>query len=162
MEFRDFIVREMTLAHAESLLTGKLDGVDSLGIMTPTNPEAQRLSHAENQRLKQAFVAQLRQQGHGPVKLGGKFGNREESYLIENISREEMVRLGAQFRQESVIWGQKVNGPKGPTFRFEYIEGNVTKAVRDTVLIGPSVDSRRDNYSTFHGHKFVIPFFDKR
>lgn len=148
----------MSLSNIENLLKGKLDKVQTVGIMTPTNPEAKRLSHIENQTLKHSFIERLRQKGHGAVKLGGKFGNKEESFLIENISRDEIVSLGTEFKQESVIWGERINDPQGPKFRFEYIENGITKATKDTVIFGPEVDKRSDNYSTFHGHKFVIPF----
>ena len=35
----------------------------------------------------------MRERGYGPIRIRGKFGNKERSMIIPNITREDMVRL---------------------------------------------------------------------
>ena len=151
--------------------------------MTPENPDAQQLSPEDNARLIKDFIRKLREMNLGYKKIRGKLGNKERSFIIPNISREETVQLGKDYGQEAVIWGSMQDGK----MVYEYIEGDNTIQKRDIVLSGPDVDAKSDFYSQEpggpEGHritygddpktgerkattqgpakKFIIPFFDK-
>jgi hypothetical protein len=104
----------------------------------------------------------MRDRGYGPIRIRGRFGNKERSLMIPNITKEDMIEAGTYFNQESVIWGEKTGED---TFVFEYIEGDKTLQKRDAVLFDDEVQAREDFYSQERqsaGRKFFIPFFDEQ
>jgi hypothetical protein len=144
----------------KNILQGSVASVDTVGFMTGWNPQAKQLARKENRDLNKELMAWMRERGYGPLRIRGKFGNKERSMIIPNITREDMVESGQYFDQESVIWGKKTEEDK---FVFEYIEGNETKQRRDVVLFDDEVQAREDFYSQERqsaGRKFYIPFFD--
>ena len=158
-EWKKFL-NESGFNRIKNILQGKVASVDTVGFMTGWNPQAQQLARKENRDLNKELMAWMRDRGYGPIRIRGKFGNKERSMIIPNITREDMVESGQYFDQESVIWGTKTEEDK---FVFEYIEGNETKQRRDVVLFDDEVQAREDFYSQERqsaGRKFYIPFFD--
>lgn len=143
-------------------LVGSREGIYTLGIMTAENPNAQIASPEDNAKFNSQLEQELRNKILGYRKIRGKFKNEENSYLIPNVDRDEMIELGRKFNQESVIWGQKYE--QEGKFVFEYIESatGTTTNKRDVVLIDQDIQSREDFYSQSKKgpEKFVIPFFD--
>ena len=68
--------------------------MNTVGFLTGENPMAQKLSSAENRELNKELMAWMRDRGYGPIRIRGKFGNKERSMMIPNISREDMVEVG--------------------------------------------------------------------
>jgi hypothetical protein len=181
-EWNKYLLKEVSqFRDIMRILTGDRQNVESVGMMTPENPSAQQLSKEENDVVLEEFEKRLREMNLGFKRIRGKFGNKERSFIIPNISRDEIVLLGKDFGQESVIWGTK----EGGKMVYQYIEGDETQEKRDVVLTGPEVDIKSDFYSQEPGgpelhsitypkkgqggkpivrtaHKFVIPFFDKK
>ena len=158
-EWKKFL-NESGFNRTKNILQGKVASVDAVGFMTGWNPQAQQLARKENRDLNKELMAWMRERGYGPIRIRGKFGNKERSMIIPNITREDMVEAGLYFDQKSVIWGKKTEEDK---FVFEYIEGNETKQRRDAVLFDDEVQAREDFYSQERqsaGRKFYIPFFD--
>ena len=160
-EWKKFI-NESGFNRIKDILQGNVASVGTVGFMTGWNPQAQQLARKENRDLNKELMAWMRERGYGPIRIRGKFGNKERSMIIPNITREDMVEAGLYFDQESVIWGAKTGEDK---FVFEYIEGNETKQRRDVVLFDDEVQAREDFYSQERqsaGRKFYIPFFDEQ
>lgn len=146
----------------KNILQGKVASVNTVGFMTGENPMAQKMSSKENRALNKELMAWMRERGYGPIRIRGRFGNKERSMIIPNITREDMVEAGKYFNQESVIWGEKTGENE---FVFEYIEGDKTIQKRDAVLFDDDVQAREDFYSQERqssGRKFFIPFFDEQ
>jgi len=183
-EWNKFILKESSqLGDIMRTLSGKRQNVRSIGIMTPENPNAQDTPERANDCLVEDFMRKLREMNLGFRKIRGKFGNRERSFIIPNISRKEMVSLANMYVQEAVIWGSLQDG----RMVYEYIEDGRTIQKRDVVLSGSDIDSKTDFYSQVPGgpsglrityrddpetgerkaftqgsaEKFVIPFFDE-
>jgi hypothetical protein len=180
-EWKKYLINEVSqFRDIMRILSGDRQNVQSVGMMTPENPDAQQLSKEENDQLLERFEGKLREMNLGFRRIRGKFGNQERSFIIPNISREEIVELGKEFGQEAVIWGSMEDGK----MIYQYIEGDVTKQKRDVVLSGPEIDAQSDFYSQEPGgpklhsitkpksgqggkpmartaRKFVIPFFDE-
>jgi hypothetical protein len=178
-EWNRYLLKEVSqFSDILRTLTGQRQTIDSIGIMTPENPNAQQLQPEENDALIESFIEQLRKMNLGFRKIRGKFGNDERSFIIPNISRSETVQLGIDFGQQAVIWGSKQN--RGMV--YEYIENGKTLQKRDVVLTGDEVDDKEDFFSQEPGgpkkhsitypkkgkgrpltrtaRKFIIPFFD--
>ena len=161
--WRKFLLQEAGFNRIINILQGGVASVNTVGFLTGENPMAQKLSSAENRELNKELMAWMRDRGYGPIRIRGKFGNKERSMMIPNISREDMVEVGKHFNQESVIWGERVGDEEDNKFIFEYIEGDKTIQKRDVVLFDDEVQSREDYYSQERqsaGRKFYIPFFD--
>jgi len=159
--WRKFLLQESGFNRIINILQGKVASVNTVGFLTGENPMAQKMSSKENRELNKKLMAWMRDRGYGPIRIRGKFGNKERSMIIPNISREDMVEVGQYFNQESVIWGKRVEEDR---FIFEYIEGDKTIQKRDVVLFDDEVQSREDYYSQERqsaGRKFYIPFFDE-
>ena len=131
-------------------------------MMTAENPQAQKATPEQNEMFNAQLEKRLREMILGYRKIRGKFGNQENSFLIPNIGRDEIIELGREFNQESVIWGSR--SEDGTKFVFEYIESasGQTTNERDVVLYDEDVQAREDFYSQSKKapSKFVIPFFD--
>ena len=159
-EWKKFL-NESGFNRIRNILQGKVASVNTVGFMTGENPMAQKMSSRDNRDLNKELMAWMRERGYGPIRIRGRFGNRERSMIIPNITRADMVEAGQYFNQESVIWGEKKGEGK---FIFEYIEGDKTLQKRDVVLFDDDVQSREDFYSQERqsaGRKFFIPFFDE-
>jgi len=159
-EWKKFL-NESGFPRIKKILQGEVATVNTVGFMTGENPMAQKMSSKENRELNVELMNFMRDRGYGPIRIRGKFGNKERSMMIPNITREDMVEAGQYFNQESVIWGEKTGEDK---FVFEYIEGDKTLQKRDVVLFDDDVQSREDFYSQERqsaGRKFFIPFFDE-
>jgi hypothetical protein len=116
--WRKFLLQEAGFNRIRNILLGKVASVDTVGFMTAENPMAQKLSAKENRELNKKLMAWMRDRGYGPIRIRGSFGSKERSFMIPNITREDIVEAGKYFNQESVIWGQK---DKDNKFIFEYI-----------------------------------------
>ena len=159
--WRKFIIQESGFNRIINILQGKVATVTTVGFLTGENPMAQKMSSAENRDLNKELMTWMRERGYGPIRIRGKFGNKERSMIIPNITRADMVEVGKYFNQESVIWGKRTEEDR---FIFEYIEGDKTIQKRDVVLFDDSVQAREDFYSQERqsaGRKFYIPFFDE-
>ncbi len=159
-EWKKFLT-ESGFNRIKNILQGRVASVDTVGFMTGENPMAQKMSSRENKDLNKELMSWMRERGYGPIRIRGKFGNKERSMIIPNITRSDMIEAGQYFNQESVIWGQRSAEDK---FVFEYIEGDQTLQRRDVVLFDDDVQSREDFYSQERqsaGRKFFIPFFDE-
>mgnify|MGYP003650102293 CR=1 FL=1 len=141
-EWKKFL-NESGFNRIKNILQGEVASVGTVGFMTGWNPQAQQLARKENRDLNKELMAWMRERGYGPIRIRGKFGNKERSMIIPNITREDMVESGVYFDQESVIWGAKTGEDK---FVFEYIEGNETKQRRDVVLFDDEVRNLKRIY----------------
>jgi hypothetical protein len=146
-------------------LIGGRESIDKLAILTAENPEAKQLSARENIMRNKELELVLRTNNLGFRKLRGKFGNKENSYLVMGIDRDKALDLGKRFSQEAIIWAAKQPGDAG--FMFEYITcaDGVTQDRKAVVLHGQDVQDRDDFYSQEpkggeKAGKFLIPFFD--
>jgi len=142
------------------MMMGQVPSVETIGIMTAENPNAEKYSGKQNKQLNQSLMDELRSMNYGPVPIGGSFGHKESSFLIPNVTRQELANLGEKYSQEAVIWASKQSGTDGEFMRWEYMEGSNTIQTRDVSMGGSDVQGREDYYSQKRGRKFIIPFFD--
>ena len=153
------------------MLLGMVPQVDEVGIMTAWNPNSEQLPRDENNQRNKELFRDLKAAGYGPIKIKGKFGNFERSFLIPNMTKSNVVEMGQQYGQDAVIWGAKSEDDQGSVkMIFQYLEDGQVQDARDVVLVGKhehaegdaeDVQAKEDYYSEKAGRKFVIPFFDE-
>lgn len=153
-----FLTEKKDFSNLMNILGARRENIDTVGMMTAENPQAQPLSEEENEKLNKQLEQDLRDRNLGFKKIQGKFGNYENSYLIPNITRDEIIELGRKFDQESVIWGKRKSSEEGSSeepkdqedgFVFEYIESIPGKTVekRDIVDFGEHIQSKQNLFS---------------
>lgn len=160
--WRKFMNEARDFPNLVNTLAGQRENIHTIGMMTAENPLGKKASPEENVAFNNELIKDLKEMNLGYRKIRGSFGSQENSFMIPNISKEEIINLGKKFNQESVIWGER----QEDKFVFEYIEcatGQTTN-VRDVVLFDQDIQSREDFYSQSKKgpEKFVIPFFDDR
>lgn len=160
MNIKNKNLNESGFSRVRGMMMGLVPSVNSIGIMTAENPDAMATPAKRNKQLNQSLMKKLRQMNYGPIPIGGSFGQKENSFLIPNISRDELGKLGVEFGQEAVIWAEKQKGKEGPYMRWEYMEGMNTVQTREVSMGGSDIQDKDDYYSEKDGRKFVIPFFD--
>lgn len=170
------MISESGYARVRRVMFGDVPTIRTVGIVTAQNPQGKPPwagqthwpddkadSEKENRYRNETLEEYLRTRNFGPVKVKGKFGLYEDSFLIPNIARQELVNIGRWFEQEAVIWGEKGMDRHGnPFFLFEYIDTETgrTKSVRSVHVGSEDVQGRSDYYTMVGGRKFIIPFFD--
>ena len=159
------IVEMSGFSRIRQIMLGQVPSVDSIGILTAENPDAIPTPQ-QNRKFMKSLKLRLQDMGSGYTNIGGSFGAPEKSVFIMNVSRDDVVVLGRDFKQEAVIWGQKRRTEDGePYYRFEYIEvesPDTPADVRNVSIASADVQDLEDYYSEKSGRKFVIPFFDPK
>jgi len=157
--WRSFLTEKRDFSSLINTLAAQRENIETIGMMTAENPMAKQATPEENKEHNKNLESALRQMNLGYRKIRGKFGNYENSFLIPNITKEEIIELGKRFKQEAVIWGERAQDK----FVFSYIEGDTTIQQRDVVLFGSDTQEKDDFYSQSSKgpEKFVIPFFDE-
>ena len=121
MQFREY------LTESEFRFEG-----DSLGIITAHNPQGKKLSRKENKKLNDRLWSDLRIADYDPWPVQGNYqGHKENSFLIPDISRGELVKYAKKYNQAAVIWAKKVD--KG--YAVEWINGGKTTKKKHIVNI---------------------------
>ena len=141
----------------KSALIGKNPDVESLTIITSENPFGQKFSKKNNNERLRNFKAQLKAGGHPYKSIVGKYGNKEHSFVIFNLSRKAAKNYAKVYEQESFIFGIKNND----NMLYEYW---ITKDGGITYKLAKTADSIRneseleDYFSRLHSYKFNIDF----
>lgn len=137
-------------------LAGMEPSIDSVGIITAENPKAQELPASENRERNKDLARELRNLGYGFYQVRGKYGNVEKPFVIPNVSKDDVMKLGAQYDQDSIIYVEKT--PEGSKAELIGTADNEYDIKSQVIL--PLATDVTDFYSLYKGRKFVIPFFD--
>ena len=149
-----------------------------VGIMTGENPRGMESSPELNTQALRDFKSALDSKGLKYVSMGGRYGSPENSVIIFNPSKSDVIQLGKEFGQAAVIFGQRLKrnyreGQDSVYFRMDYYQTQpdgdeepdydpqeyYLVDSRDMIVADASAQSRDDYYSEIGGKKFYIPFF---
>lgn len=172
------VFNESGYGRVRRILFGDVPNIKTVGIFTAQNPQGKppvskdpAMGRATNNELNNALFNDLKHGHFGPIKVHGRFGDvNEESFLVPNITRSEVIMYAKQYNQESAIFGTKKFrnnvGSDGeavlvPYFEFEYVQDGVTIDRRSIHLGGKEIQDLKNNYTEVKGRKFLIPFFDE-
>lgn len=133
--------------------------VRTIAILTSENPMGKSLSKKVNLELRNRLERYLRDGYYAWFPVRGQYGNRENSYMIYNISLEDALNIGYRYNQESVIFIEKDNDEVLYQYweREEDGEYELTHSREDYL----NMDDAEDFYTQVsRNFKFQIPFFD--
>ena len=142
----------------KDVLTGIHKYAKTFGIMTAENPMGVKISSSQNKERNKEFFEHLKRGRYQYVKIKGKYGNIENPVLIINIPLKELLFLGNEYKQESVIYGEI---PEYQKIHFEYWERdneNSSLRKKDETNYFHTIQKAKDFYSSIKGWKFTIPF----
>lgn len=172
-------ITEAGFSRVAQTLRGIVPNVKTIAIITAENPQGNEypshINKKRNEELKKdiaggntGFGEYLRSGFYGYRQIKGKYGNLENPFIINNISREEALRLGEKYDQETIIFGQvrKQDESNDVEMFFEMInatgvEKNQTVGTQKVfITLDKEGESEpRDFYSEVKGRKFIIPFY---
>jgi len=90
----------------------------SIGVITAHNPNGKKIKPEVNAFLNLKLADDIKALGLIAKKMRGEYNNMKElSFVVFDIKKNDLIRLGRKYKQKSVRWGEKVNGK----FKFENI-----------------------------------------
>ena len=120
-------------------------------VLTAENPMNQRLTDAENAKLNDRLVQDLRNKGYHPVEVQGMNsdveGKTEHSYFVPNITVEDVAELGKKYRQASVLTHEGL---------YDLQKNTVNPSDNGGLLTGDRA-TEEPYYSVINGHPFSVP-----
>jgi hypothetical protein len=138
------------------IMKGLVPSIRTLGIVTWENPNAIEVLAQENNALNERLKKRLKNGHYSYRQIKGKYDSLENPFFINNISRREVLDLGREGSQESIIFGSM---EKDNTL-FELVACASGEDI-GTCKIWKHIENGQDNYySEFKGRKFLLPFFD--
>lgn len=82
---------------------------ESVGIVTAHTKIDSSTEDQTNKERSEKLFGELRALGYDPWPFIGKYeGRKEKSFLIPNISKLDLIKLGNRYNQKVVIWAKKV------------------------------------------------------
>jgi len=168
---------QMGLGEAKAALQSQFEAggpftVAMLSAENPPNPPPDWDNAAMMEKLIQDMSN--RDMKYYPI-MGQYFGEAENSFLVVNAPKAQIVNLGKKYLQDSVIWGEKQRAMADEGaganifFRFFFIQCHPEEGPKsykytitdekDVILNDSSIQAREDMFSRIAGEKFVIPFF---
>lgn len=146
---------------AQSAIVGKNQNVRTLAILSAENPMGKKASEEENKEKREKLETYLNNANYAWFRIKGKYGNKEKSHIIYNISLEDAKTIGEMFQQESIIFVNMSDGEGKISYQYWETDGvNPYKMTheRNEIIRRDEAD---DFYSTIcRAFKFQVPFFD--
>lgn len=156
-------------------LRGLNPKVQTIAILTGENPCSTPLTPRENNELNRKLTDHLSNEyydfingkriGYRPVK--GKYGSPENSFIVNNITKDDAMKIGSDFEQESIVYGERYEEGDEYGMKFQLIVSHPCPTTEDPVgtVWGETkvfINVRKnanDLYTEVKGRKFSIPFF---
>jgi hypothetical protein len=169
-------MEEISFSSFGRQLRGLNPKVQTIAILTGENPCAVKLTPQENTELNRKLTDHLGKEyydfingkriGYRPVK--GMYGSPENSYIVNNITKDDAMRIGSDFEQESIVYGERYEEGDEYGMKFQLIVSYPCSTTEDPVgtVWGETkvfINVRKnadDFYTEVKGRKFSIPFFD--
>lgn len=113
------------------------------GMLTAENPNADIVTDKQNENANKRAEKWLKSKGYSFTKIFGKYGNSEQSYLVDGLTREDAIEFAKEFSQESVATNEGL----------VYQDGSMNPKV------GQSVNTNeKDLYSTIKTSDGLVDF----
>lgn len=101
------------------VLEGKVDAIDTVGIMSGQNPMIKSVSKIDNAKRKAALEKRAKEMGLSYIRIGAIFGELpEQSLIILDPTQSQMDKLCREFEQWGFVWGEKAFPGTGTGNKF--------------------------------------------
>ena len=159
------ILEESKFSRVANTMRGLVPSIRTIAIMTAENPNGEEASDEYNKEANLRLALNLGNGQYGYRRVLGKYENKENSFIINNISIDAAISLGSQYNQESIVFGKRVeeeDGYVGMKFNLIRTTGNNIGHSEGEMNVFVSLENPDDYYSEYKGRKFVIPFYGIR
>lgn len=159
-------VGEAGFSSSARQMRGLNDKVKTIVILTAENPCAAKFASDVNKDRNKDLEKFLINALYGYRKVKGQYGNLENSFMVNNMTKGMAMKLGNQFQQESIVFGERIDDGDKVGMTFQLI---ITYNCNGDTPVGTVVGERKvfigrenenDFYTEVKGRKFQIPFFD--
>jgi len=144
------MAREATRAFKDPELFTQALQTKEWALLTPENPNYQKLGRLKNKARRIEFEKDIRELGYEPIKAKGIYkpdGYRENSYLIPGMSTEEAIVLGKKWGQAEVATDKGlVTASTGMRKRFNLDQIN-TKPGKDLFITSLNIGGRKIRFN---------------
>ncbi len=161
-ESKKVLIEKRKYKRVLSLLKGIAPKIITVGIIGAENFESYTTEGGTKKKLSVDLDRLLRRGVYYYTKLEGKYGDDTKDYfLIRNIPKDDLLRIGKEFNRDSVILGKIVKKGKYTGMKFELMLCNDGK-VLGSYSVFIDLNNVKDFYFENKGVKFFIPFFDEK
>lgn len=159
-------INESKYSSVANIMRGGIrKSIKTIAIITGENPYGEKASEEFNKKANEKLESILISGRFGFRKVKGSYGSLENSYIINNISRDSAIYLGKKFNQDSIVYGEVVGGDENDAYMTFALIGTDPKKTdeyrknieKTDVFVGR--DDAEDFYSEVGGKKFVLPFY---
>jgi hypothetical protein len=149
--------REIVNTILKSALLGKNPNVESLAIITAEDSFGKKINRRDNATRLKVFKIQLKLGGHPYENIVDKYGNKEHSFVIFNLSRSAAKNYAKVYEQESFIFGIKNKDDMLYEY-WETVDNGKTYNLSKTTDFIRNEPELEDYFSRLHDYKFNIGF----
>lgn len=140
----------------------KWDRIKTYAIISAENPFGEKANRDDNRKSMKALRDYAKSMHIYYVNLIGKYGNKEHSLMLINLSLTEAKFLGKEFKQESFFFAKKVEDKFEVTYyqQFKNADGEFNgefKPIETTTEINIFDEKQPNFYSARHNTQFTIP-----
>ncbi len=159
-------VGEGGYSRTASSMRGLNPKIKTIVILTAENPCGSSLAPDINKKRNEKLENFLSSALFGYRKVKGQYGSLENSFMVNNMTKGMALKLGSQFEQDTIIYGERFEEDGKYGMVFQMIKSFDCDG---STKIGEVVGERKvfinrenadDFYSELKGRKFQIPFFD--
>lgn len=134
--------------------------ISTFAILTAQNPMGINISAEENNKRNKLFEEQLKNLGIREYdKIVGSYGNKEDSYILYNLTYDDAKTLSAMFMQQSFFYGKTSDLSKytsvnkdTPKSIVTYYECNIDRNTDGIMDVYNRIDADKNkSYITKHG-----------
>ena len=159
-------VGEAGFSSSARQMRGLNDKVKTIVILTAENPCAAKFASDVNKDRNRDLEKFLINALYGYRKVKGQYGNLENSFMVNNMTKGMAMKLGNQFQQESIVFGERFDDGDKVGMTFQLI---ITYNCKGDAPVGTVVGERKvfigrqdenDFYTEVKGRKFQIPVID--
>ena len=131
--------------------------VKTYAILTSENPMGNRFSKSDNSQLIDRLKSYLKDGNFVWFPVKGMYGEKENPFIVYNISLTDALDIDKKFNQESIIWCDNESGEK--QYWEQNGDGKFSKThVRNYI---DDMTDAEDYYTQVNRNfKFQIPFFN--
>ena len=143
---------------------GSMNRIKTFGVMSPENPNAVQATKEQNEEYYSKFKQMLQQAHISFYRITGKYQNFENSFMLFNVSLEDMKYYSSMFGQQAFVFAIVKEGLV--SFQMWSRTNNKSPYVLENEVSKVNVYSTRDkekddNYSRIaKNFYYSIPFFE--
>lgn len=136
--------------------------VSTVGLITAHNPRGRYFGHRQNFESNGRLLEDIKSLGCPATTVRGMYeGHVEETFVITNITEEDIFRLAEKHNQEAVIWGYRREAEDHHFVMF-YLENGRPIGRKVMNVTVEDVEDKEAFFSAIKAGKIKLPSFQPK